>query len=179
MPITLNFEKDELNDLIAFYEQKKSLLMEQIYVIETKLNTINTHSDNKSTSEVLDLHPANPKKTDYPVGYPKKGNWLVKILFTMELFGGSSTTKEIVDKIMEIQNEPKSRRSTLVRSISSVLSLSIKKKKLSRTTNSDGEYIYQLINDQKKEDNNQLMMLPSPNYTAQDTESKTGVPPRE
>lgn len=139
--LTLDFTTEEVERLIAFYETEKAIKKAELTLIidsinkkidglKSKLNNGRYYTTAVDVAEITISSSYNPEWT-----------WDAKIDYFLKLYDENGlTTSEMVEKIMEY--EPTKERKTVLKSISSRLSVRAKKGEIYVKQNSRGQNVF-------------------------------------
>lgn len=103
---------DEKRDIVETYKKKLQTLQEEIARVKAVLEKFGVTNPNPTP-----LFGAEAARKD---GYRPNWNWTLKIKFALQKIGRCVLTREIIDKILEL--EPGLTREEIVNSISSTIS---------------------------------------------------------
>lgn len=128
MPIAINFEQNELKDLLEYYQQKRSSLESQLGEIDKKIADISSYAQGLNGNPKLT--PINPKANGMalhiPFDYPTSGTWLTKIAYIIEQLGGKATTSQIAEKLLLLESNSELTRTKAVSKVSAIISINSK-----------------------------------------------------
>jgi hypothetical protein len=119
MPVKIEINQQDAEDLIDFYVEKQKKISDQISGLETSLVQINE----KIIELKQILKGEFAQNNTFPEStYSAKWNWVKKITFAIEIAGKPLTTKEIVDVLTDYDPNYIINRKTAIASVSATIS---------------------------------------------------------
>lgn len=114
-------EESELPYMLEYYRNRRSGVANEIRQKQQELEGLDKIIAQLSMGSNMVTAAATPVNDNKADGYPYEETWLGKLKFVVAELGSATTTK-IVDTLLDYEPSNKSRRKTLVPTISSKLS---------------------------------------------------------
>ncbi len=155
MPINIQIDDKDASQFIALFKHVRQDLLKQAEETKAKIARVDAqiHALINGTATFVDVTPTAEEIDETFVSsrshknppYDKKWTWFKKVKFIITEKGGQAGTKDIVNRILEIEPELKERREQIVRTISSFISTSVKEgKHFNRVNDGTANYEYRL-----------------------------------